>query len=93
MSLSTLKQEINFKPNYDNSWNIILHEDHNLSAAYVVDVLMLVFGYGYDIADSIMQEAYRYNKAIAHTTDYRNAIIYRNQLEEKELTITLEEVR
>lgn len=93
MSLSTLKQPISFTANFNNPWNIILHEDPSLSAMYVVDVLIEVFGYGYDIADKIMQEAVINGKAIAKTTNYKSAIRYQLQLEDKELTVTIEEVR
>lgn len=91
--MQTLSSFMSIKPNYDNNWHIILHEDSSLSACYVVDVLMEVFNYGYDIADKIMQETVSNGKAIVITTDYPTALRYRNKLEETELTVTLEEVR
>lgn len=93
MSLSTLNESISFVPNFNNNWHIILHEDPSLSASYVVDVLVEVLGYSYDIADKIMQEALCNGKAIAKTTTRELALHYQDQLEEKELTITIEEVR
>jgi ATP-dependent Clp protease adapter protein ClpS len=91
--MQTLLSFMSIKPNYDNNWHIILHEDSSLSAMYVVDVLMDVLKYDYDVADKIMQEALTNGRAIVITTDYSTALSYRFKLEQKELTVTLEEVR
>ena len=90
--MQTLLSFMSIKPNYDNNWHIILHEDSSLSAMYVVQVLMSVLKYDYDVADKIMQEALTM-VAIVITTDYSTALSYRVKLEQKELTVTLEEVR
>lgn len=89
--MQTLSSYISYAPKQDNNWHIMLHEDATLTQQYVMNVLADVFGYNYDKCEAIVQEVIEYGIAIAKTTNKQLAIHYQQQLEEQQLTVTIEE--
>jgi ATP-dependent Clp protease adaptor protein ClpS len=61
-------------------WHVVLLDDPNHSFAYVIDLLVDVFGRSLSDAHALTEEVHRMGKAIAVTCSLERAELYREQV-------------
>lgn len=82
------------KPRAEPPWNVVLHNDWNNSMPHVVLVLKKVIpGMSYKRATKIMWEAHTRGKATVKRCHKELAELYKEQLQAKGLSVSLEPAR
>jgi len=72
-------------------YNVILHNDDVNDVYYVMECLMMIVGLNEQTAHQVMMAAHTNGKAIAITCELEHAEHYKEQLNNKGLTASIEE--
>ena len=71
-------------------WNVIVHDDPVNLMAYVTYVLMKIFGYNEQLANTLMLQVHRQGLSIVWSGELEKAEFYTQQLQLHQLKTSLE---
>lgn len=79
------------KNQHHPKYNVILHNDDVNDMLYVMETLCTVLGIDEQTAYGFMMEAHNTGKSIVKTSELEHAEFYKQGLQDKSLTATIEE--
>ncbi len=91
MPVLEVTERIDLSVYTERNWNVILHNDDYTPFQIVISAIMDVVGHSETESRNIMMEAHTNGKAIVVTTNKIVAETYKQQLQEYQLTISLDQ--